>query len=326
MIQYLDCPHPDQSGITLEFFDSISEIPFLDNDLSVADHQHDFYEMVLILRGSCQHYYRGTSIPLIPGDLFIIPPHQPHSYRFNENISICNCQFNKNSIQQANIDLLSDMDYIELQCKSLEKFQRVKVNSLTSEDYSCEASTAQHRANINSQGIIHLNRDECNAISNEFMSILREQKEQKFDFERVKKNKLEYILMQIKRAQIQQFNKIEQNLTWKDVMINSVLSHIDEDITRDFDFAKMANNYKITQCYFRMIFKEVTGLTPLEYVNRVRILHALDLLQTKNISIAEVASLVGIYDSNYFSRLFKNIIGYPPSFFKSIDLSDKVRS
>lgn len=67
-----------------------------------------------------------------------------------------------------------------------------------------------------------------------------------------------------------------------------------------------------------MIFKSHTGLSPLEYLNRVRILRALELLQTTHHSIADIAEQVGIHDPNYFTRIFKKLIGYPPSYFKSI--------
>ena len=92
-IPYLDCPHPDGSGITLECYDSLSQIRFLEDQSTVRLHQHDFYEMVLILRGSCRHFYRNVYVPLMPGDLFLIPPNRPHSYRFHESIAMCNCQF-----------------------------------------------------------------------------------------------------------------------------------------------------------------------------------------------------------------------------------------
>lgn len=59
-------------------------------------------------------------------------------------------------------------------------------------------------------------------------------------------------------------------------------------------------------------------MSPTDYLNHVRISRALELLQVTSLSIAEIASRVGIYDANYFSRLFKKVTGYPPRYFKSI--------
>lgn len=47
-------------------------------------------------------------------------------------------------------------------------------------------------------------------------------------------------------------------------------------------------------------------------------LRALELLQTTELSVSEIAVQVGIYDANYFSRLFKKVTGYPPRYFKAI--------
>ena len=50
----------------------------------------------------------------------------------------------------------------------------------------------------------------------------------------------------------------------------------------------------------------------------MRNLRALELLQTTREPIAEIAEEVGIHDPNDFARIFKKLIGYPPSYFKSI--------
>ena len=70
--------------------------------------------------------------------------------------------------------------------------------------------------------------------------------------------------------------------------------------------------------HFRKLFKEVSGMPPVKYVNRVRILRSLELLQTTRKSIAEIAAAVGIHDQNYYARLFKKMIGCSPSYYKSV--------
>lgn len=117
MVPYLDCPHPDSSGITLEYYDSLPKIRFLEDGTTVKLHRHDFYEMVLILRGSCRHFYRSTYIPLMPGDLFLIPPDQPHSYRFHDSIAMCNCQFYRRILEHEPEQFIAGIEYTALQQK-----------------------------------------------------------------------------------------------------------------------------------------------------------------------------------------------------------------
>lgn len=322
MIPYLDCQHPDDSGVTIEFFNSLSDIPYLEQGRSVAIHQHSFYEMVLILRGTCKHYYRGTFIPLIPGDLFLIPPNQPHSYYFQENITLCNCQFYREFLGSAPERFVSDIEYTALQQKKLSHRRLQDLEAFNYSDFiptDREPKSLTYSGDINGQGIIHLDAIERELIAEKFKNILKEQREQKFEFIRIKQTLLEHILIQIKRVQMNQFENITQSATWQDEMIHSVLNMIEQNITVDYDFNKIAVERNISISYFRSIFKNITGLSPIAYLNRVRMLRALELLQTTKQSISEVAENVGIYDQNYFSRLFKNYIGYPPRYFKSID-------
>jgi len=316
MVPYLDCPHPDSSGITLEYYDSLPKIRFLEDGTTVKLHRHDFYEMVLILRGSCRHFYRSTYIPLMPGDLFLIPPDQPHSYRFHDSIAMCNCQFYRRILEHEPEQFIAGIEYTALQ-------QKMPMRKRF-EDIQAVWADSDHRlppgyvGNINSQGIIHLGRAEQNYIFGLLEQIRREQEEQRFGFERIKKMLLETVLIQIKRVQMDQFEHMERNFNWQTEMVDTILNQIENDLSADYDFNAIAQKQGISISYFRILFKNNTGLSPLEYLNRVRVLRALELLQTTQSSIAEIAEQVGIHDPNYFARIFKKLIGYPPSYFKSI--------
>lgn len=78
-----------------------------------------------------------------------------------------------------------------------------------------------------------------------------------------------------------------------------------EDLSRQID---RAPNY-ITQT-----FKAVTGMTPISYLHQVRIYAARDLILDSRMTIGEVADYLGYSDQAYFNRMFKRIMGYPPSF------------
>lgn len=53
------------------------------------------------------------------------------------------------------------------------------------------------------------------------------------------------------------------------------------------------------------IFKELYGTTPLQYINRIRLMKAKELLANTDASIGEIAELVGFQSIHYFSRFFK---------------------
>lgn len=102
-------------------------------------------------------------------------------------------------------------------------------------------------------------------------------------------------------------------------MITKTLEYIDTNIRGTIDFNMIAESYDLSPNYFRTIFREITGISPTLYLNRTRILNALELLRTTSLSIVDIAAEVGIYNANYFTRLFKKQLGYSPKYFKNID-------
>ena len=70
------------------------------------------------------------------------------------------------------------------------------------------------------------------------------------------------------------------------------------------------------------LFKQELNVTPIQYINRTRIMHAKDLLwRNINLSVKELAYELGFADEHYFSRLFTRVVGEPPSAFR-----DRVRA
>lgn len=60
-------------------------------------------------------------------------------------------------------------------------------------------------------------------------------------------------------------------------------------------------------------FQTHLGLSPKEYLIKLRMLRALDLLAENKLSIKEIAYACGFADEKYFSRAFRHKYGYPPS-------------
>ncbi len=59
--------------------------------------------------------------------------------------------------------------------------------------------------------------------------------------------------------------------------------------------------------------KELTDLSPNEFIRTIRLKKAVQILKAKNHNVSEVADMVGFNDPFYFSRCFKKQFGFPPS-------------
>lgn len=69
--------------------------------------------------------------------------------------------------------------------------------------------------------------------------------------------------------------------------------------------------------------KSMTGLSPVEFIREMRIKRAAQLLEERQYNITEVTYMVGMNDSRYFAKCFKNTYGVTPSEYRRSVLSKK---
>lgn len=65
--------------------------------------------------------------------------------------------------------------------------------------------------------------------------------------------------------------------------------------------------------YFRKLFTEVMGISPIAYINDIKIKKAKEMLKSDYGSITDIAHSLGYLDIYDFSRAFKKHTGIPPS-------------
>ncbi len=82
------------------------------------------------------------------------------------------------------------------------------------------------------------------------------------------------------------------------------------------DIAGLSEMCGITPEYFRKIFKSFYGISPLKYINNLKINHAKELIESRMYSVTDAALQSGYSDMSHFSREFKKVVGVCPSDFK----------
>ena len=100
--------------------------------------------------------------------------------------------------------------------------------------------------------------------------------------------------------------------------VRFIRSHHTEQITLD-DAAAAAG---LSRYYFAREFRNVTGQSFVPYLNSVRCEQALQLLKS-GMSVTEVCYACGFRELAYFSRMFRKIVGQPPSAVKKVNTSEK---
>ena len=75
----------------------------------------------------------------------------------------------------------------------------------------------------------------------------------------------------------------------------------------------VASHVGASSVYLRRLFKNAFDKNPLQYLNDMRIEHAVSLLRSGYYSVGEAAALSGFNDAKYFSGVYKRKMGTPPS-------------
>ena len=69
----------------------------------------------------------------------------------------------------------------------------------------------------------------------------------------------------------------------------------------------------MSETYFRRLFYKNFFQTPTQYITKLKLKYAEELLSSGKYSIEETAYMSGFSDAKYFSRVIKSVYGYPPS-------------
>lgn len=96
------------------------------------------------------------------------------------------------------------------------------------------------------------------------------------------------------------------------LLVRKVLTQIDADLTADLSLKTRAAELGVNASYLSTLFKKETGKTLTEYVTGKRIEHAVFLLNSTRLQIQSIAQRCGMSDVNYFTRLFKSLVGKTP--------------
>ncbi|MBQ6948022.1 MAG: helix-turn-helix domain-containing protein [Clostridia bacterium] len=254
-------------------------------------HGHNFLEFSYIAKGRIEHTIGGNVEQLSKGDYFIVDYGTSHRYRAVEGqeIEVINLLFYPGFVDRT----LSETDSFEKVVNSyLIRFRYRSLNH-------SPAGVAFHDTN--------------GAVFAILQRILREYTDKEAGH-------LEYIRCLVVEMLIlimRYIGKRENSMPESDVILQ-ITNHVKNNYTQRLRLGDFARKYCYSLSHLSKKFREETGQTFMEYLQRIRMEQACKMLEENILSVSEIAEAVGYSDLKFFQKVFRENLGVSPSQFRKM--------
>ena len=100
--------------------------------------------------------------------------------------------------------------------------------------------------------------------------------------------------------------------------INKAKTIMMENYHTDISPETISQQLNMSYSWFRRIFKQYTGLSPHQYIQKLKIEKGKELLTNTNLSRIEIAFRIGYENADYFCTAFKKHVGVSPVKYRSM--------
>lgn len=252
-------------------------------------HDHDYYEIVLVRSGRATHSSLHGSKSISPGDVLILPPQTWHRYTTSELV-VYNCCIGQEVFHQ-HLSFLHQDPF-----------------------WSGFVSNASIARQSQWKGRFRVPRAKLGEVERHFQ-LLHHLTEQPFGFQTNYQllGAIICMLGQLAEALRSQV-RLEAPPPVLHPLVKQGIEHIERDIGRNWRLTELCTLLNgIHQAYFIRLFRSHVGLTPKAYIIHRRIEKAANRLLTTDDRVTEIAMDLGWNDPNLFSRTFRQFFNTSPS-------------
>ena len=98
--------------------------------------------------------------------------------------------------------------------------------------------------------------------------------------------------------------------------LGMILQYIENHYSEDLSLSLLSEKFGFSLSYIARLFRNELKMHSTDYINRVRIGAACDLLANSDMRISEISERVGFCEQYYFSRVFRQLCGVTPTEFR----------
>jgi AraC family transcriptional regulator len=99
--------------------------------------------------------------------------------------------------------------------------------------------------------------------------------------------------------------------------LRKVEDYIAERLGEEISIEELAELVELSASHFAHVFKETTGMTPLQFVTRQRITRAQQMIRETSRSLIDIGLEVGYSSPSHFAQVFRRVVGVTPTEFRS---------
>ncbi|MGE5613938.1 MAG: AraC family transcriptional regulator [Bacillota bacterium] len=256
-----------------------------DINWSMEPNRHENYEMVYMKKGYAVFDIAGQSVNLGPNDIVIIKPMQYHKFMVK---SESGCEF---IVLYFTFENRINGEYSEI---PLEDFLNFVSGKETGPYIALKVSQKN-------EIIVLLNRilkeREGSEPGSEFLNYLLV---------------MELFVLISRALKMEWENSIKSKSPKLKELIGIAKNFIHNNFERDISLGDIARFVFLSPSYFTRAFKEETGLSPINYLLKVRIERAKELLVDTGLRISDIALSVGFSNQQRFNEMFKKFTNQTP--------------
>jgi AraC-like DNA-binding protein/quercetin dioxygenase-like cupin family protein len=248
-------------------------------------HRHEFAELTIITAGTALHVTAEGRYPITAGDVFYIPPEQPHGFADARGLSLVNVLFLPKRLPKVP-DEVTRMSGWQALFESEPKYR-----------------DAQGFA-----GHLKLPPDELERVT----TLVRELETEARAYAKGGSAMVEALFTQLVVRLARSYGAHASPAGRRLLAVQRTIRHIEEKHAEPVELNVLAKKAGMSLSTFKRAFKAVTGTSPIVYLLQTRLARACHLLRDLETSVTEAALAAGFGDGNYFARQFRARMGCTP--------------
>ncbi len=112
-------------------------------------------------------------------------------------------------------------------------------------------------------------------------------------------------------------SKLNKQQTRSLERIKPVIDYMQDNYGCEITLQELADIIPMSQGQFCRVFKAITKLSPIQYLNRYRVLQSCRMLNESDMRVGEIANMSGFTNISYFNKVFLKTIGCTPNEYRN---------